>query len=580
MQEVDLLIAAEVLAISVCDLFPGTLLVESKVTQGGFFYDFIIQQAIDEKALPLLEEKIRTVIKEAPPLQLLDMMRENAAQLLAHYSQSIKAEFLLCAENNIVQIVKIKNFHDYIPAKEELKIGSNIAEAGFVKILSIQPITRFVENMGEVSLIRIEGIAALNKQQLKKNYKKSEAAKQWNHLELGEEMKLFSPCLETVSQGFFWHPKGVIFRDLLLQVWKSILGEAGFQSLSTPFFMHSSLQKLRNHKLKKDFNEQPYFLEIDEVDYVPAPNKTAFHARYLSSQIIHSEELPLCFCEFSERFESLKNIDILGLYNTRLSYSDCFQIFCNENQIMNQLISSLQFFNKTFRILDFECHWHLTASRGKTSIGSAAEWEQGAAWLTKALEACGFSFLYENSNNAIQGPRIELQVVDPLDRQWVVPWLEINLLYPKQFDLKYKVKENKACPLLMINGSLFSSIERVIALLIERNRGRLPLWLSPEQIRLLPMGERHVEYAKAISTRLKHAGFRVAIDLKEEALGCKVHAAEKARVPYIIILGDIEKKEEKLTVRSCQQNKTVNSRVTLEYLLEQLKIELARTPKL
>jgi len=582
MQAVDQIIAAEVLAISVCDLFPGAQLVEGNGTQIGFFYDFAIDQPIDEKAIPLLEEKMRGVIKADLPVQILDMMRENAAQLLLHHHQSIKAELVVQDQNNIVQIVKINNFHDHIPTNEdELAIGNSTSLAAAIKILSIKPVTRFIEHLGELSLIRIEGIAAHDRQVLKKAFKRHEAAKQHHHMLTGQEMKLFTPCPEALNSGVFWHPKGVILRDLLMQFWQDAAQERGFQRISTPGIMKHSLQEHHlNKKQKTDFNTPSPTFEMEETEHIPAPNKTLLHAQYIASQVPYYQELPVRLAESSERFEAFKDIQIEGLYHTRLYTADYLTVFCAEDQIQRELISSLHFFDKTFRILDFEYQWYLVASRGKASIGTAAEWKQGAAWLAEALSLCGFSCHHESRQSANAGPRIELRLRDPLDRQWVASWLEINWLYPKQFDLRYRDVNNKIQPLVMINGSLYGSVERLIALLIEHHRGQLPLWLAPEQIRLLPMGQRHVEHAQAISTRLKNAGFRAGIDLKEETLGCKVHAAEKARIPYIVILGDKEKKEKKLTVRSCRQNKTVNSSMQLEHLLEQLETELAGRPKI
>lgn len=568
MQEFDSLIAAEVLALSVCDLFPGTQLVESKTTDNGFFYDFFIEQPVDEQALPLLEEKVRALIKEELSVEVLDMMRENAAQLFIHHTQSFKAETLLEASSNIVQILRIGKFHDYIESNEELLIGDSTALAGSIKLVSISRINRYLERVGELAVIRIEGIVASDKQALKKAYKKYEAAKACDPLQLGKELEFFVQQ-ETLMQGsLIWQPKGVTLREHLIQIWKNVAQQQEFQSIATPGFTKY------NEKFRVDRNTPSHLFEMEETDYLPLSDKATLHAAYVSTQVINAQELPLRLAEISEKFDPLKEIDIYGLHQSRIYTADYMDVFCQEEQVQQELISYLQFFDKTFRILDFEYQWYLVALRSKASIGTSAEWKQNAAWLTKALDASGFSYCHENRQSASQGPRIELRLRDPFDREWVASWLEINALNTKQFDLKYQGNDSKMHRLVMISGSLYSSLERLIALLIERYRGELPLWLAPEQIRLLPMGERHIKCAQAVSVKMKDEGFRVRIDPKNESLGCKVHAAVKARVPYIVILGDKELKEEIITVRSCNQNKTVGMK--LEELLTQLKIELDR----
>lgn len=468
-------------------------------------------------------------------MEILDMMRENGAQLFLHHGQSLKAEAVLQDPRNIIQILKIGQFYDYIPGAE-LHIDEHTGLAGAVKLVSIQQVNRFVENVGEITAIRIEGLAAPNKQLLKHTFKKYAAAKACDPVLVGQEMGLF---IQNDDDTLFWCPKGVIVRDLLIDLWKETIQQAGFQKVYTPG--------------------------------LNADQRLTF--AYVSSQNLHVNELPLRLAETCEASDSIHEIDLAALHHSRLYTTDHLQIFCMEAQVQQELISSLQFFDKTFKILDFEYQWYLVASRSKASIGTPAEWKHGAAWLTNALDASGFSYRHENRQLATHGPRIELRLRDTLDREWVASRLEIDLLYPKQCDLQYQGSDSQKHRLVMLNGALYSSLERLIAMLIERHRGQLPLLLAPEQIRLLPMGERHLERAQTVSTTMKKEGFRVGIDLTQEPLGGKVHAAEKARIPYVVILGDKEKKEESLTVRFCNQNKTVNASMKLEDLLKHLKTD-------
>lgn len=357
MQSVDQLIAAEVLAISVCDLFPGAELVSCTGTQVGYTYNFIISQPIDEQAIPLIEEKMRGLIKQEIPIEILDMMRENAAGLLEFHNQPVKAEIASRAQHNIIKIIRIGNFHDYIPSDtEELPIGEHTGLAGAIKILSLCRKTKYIPGFGDVLIVQIESAAAKDRQYLKQFLKKYEAAKQFDPIVLGQDMDLFSIHEQAVQGGWFWHPKGMILRDILMNLWKETLNSAGFQFLSTPGILKRTMLDKKSTYVT---------FETEGLDYVPFPDKASSHAFLFGSQSRSSLELPIRFAEYAEKFEPVDK-SFAPVYDTaRIYNADSLQIFCNEEQIHTELISSLQFFDKTINILGFEYQWYFIASRGR-----------------------------------------------------------------------------------------------------------------------------------------------------------------------------------------------------------------------
>jgi threonyl-tRNA synthetase len=568
MQLINQIIAAEALAISVCELFAGAQLVYSEVTEATFSYDFIISQllAVDDHLIALIEEKMRAIIKAGRSIQLLDMMRENGAELLASRHQPIKAMQVSLFPQNIVQIVKIENFYDFIPSERELVLGESTLLAGEVKIFSIQQVTQYVENFGELAVVRIEGAAADNRQYLKQFSKRYAATKLFDHKILGEEMKLFS--YQVIENSVFWHQKGVLLQDSLINYWKELIKQKGFYEIRTPPMIRSSLIK---HK--RDENSH-FKVEVAGEEHSVFPRKNILHTYLAASQTDVYQNWPLRLAEFAEKVDSNKSSLKSGLFQSPICTGDDFTIYCSPSDVVPELISCLQLFEKTVKILGFESRCFLVTARSRHSSGSMKDWESSTHWLAQALEQSALASCLDDNSVANEGPRIEVRIKDRLGRQWTGPWIGIDWLIPKLLRSLPQLKDPKKYPLVVINGAFYGSLQRIIALLLEQYRGVLPLWLAPEQVRVLVVGKSNINYAGTVQARVKEAGFRVEADLSETALSSKVHAAEKEKIPYIVIIGEKERKEEAITARFCNQEKTVSQSIKLDFFLNQLKADL------
>jgi threonyl-tRNA synthetase len=499
------------------------------------------------------------------------MMRENAAAFFDHHQQPYLAARAAEAANNIIPVIKIDEFYDYFDAENfSLTEQDHVRDVGVVKLLSISRLELFIAPMGKMQVVRIEGTAAKDRQVLKKFLKSWEASKATRHLVLGPEMGLFD--YEEESRQCRWLPKGNLLRESLISLWKEALEEGGFSTVFTPSMIsQEELEKLYPKKNQEALHAYP-FIESQGRMFALYPERRFSHARLYQSEPRSFEMLPIRYVEMAERFQESGSDYSLGLYNIPLYTADQFQIFSLKEEIQKELISSLLFFNKTIKILGFEYHWNFAASRVARSFGTQAQWKRSAQWLREALEACDFSFFEgESSLNEI-GPRVEVNFIDRLGQSWKGPWIGFDWQCPEQLALRCRGKGGKDDIPVMITGSFFGSIERTIALLLEYHQGQLPLWLAPEQVRILPIGERNFAHAKWTEEQIKRVGFRVGVDLKNETLGCKIHAAEKARIPYVLIIGDREVKENVITVRSGEKEQG-SGLMKLEHLIEKLRNE-------
>jgi threonyl-tRNA synthetase len=538
--------AAELLACAVQELFPGVLLVGGHVTDVGFFYDFVFEQPLYPEALTLIEVRMRALIKEEKEIRSLSMMRENASQFFLHHEQPLLSEKAAAEESNIVSLFQLDQFFSL----SEGPHLQNTGELGVVKLLEQQEIVRsfsFCEEKIEVT--RLIGTAFSNAMELKRFLKAYDYwAKKRDHRQLGPELNLFSLDPKAGDLGCFWHPKGEKLKQLVQKEWQNRLNEDSFLPVSSPAL------------IKKDFVEKKKellpSLKIEEEEYVLASSHFSHHLSLFNKLNVENERLPLRLVECYTAYTQEEEFRLSGLLRSRSYATDLLTTFCLREQVKEELISSLQFIEKTFRIYSFEAHWYLTVAGQKAS--KVSQLRQGSLWLEEALKSCHIDYATEVSS---QGsgfiPRLELRLVDCLGREWRMPSIEV-------------IEFNDPSRPVVIKTSLFDSVDRFIALLIEQSEGVFPWWLAPEQIRVLSIGNQNKAYAEAICKACKERGYRVQSDVRGEKLSVKIHAAEKEKVPCILIVGDKEENKKLISVRLLnQRNKGLC--LSLDELFQQIE---------
>lgn len=521
--------AVELLAHAMLDLFPGALLAGGEVSDIGFHYDFQLKQPVDVSMFPLIEEKMRGQAKSDVPIQTLDMMRENAAQLFLHHKQPLIAALVEDSPENIVQIFKMGSFHDFCPTP----YGKTSKEAGVFKLLKMTSL----ENG-----IRIEGTAFANSYDLKKFLKKRELALKCDHRLLGPEMNLFIPY----GEGWIWLPKGAFIREFLLDFWRQEHKLQGFEGIASPTEEHPEIEQ--------------------------------FHAIAYQSKLRYEKDLPIRYSEVKEVFDENNSQKSWGLFCNEVFTRDIQNIFCTSDQVLGELISSLQFIMKTINIFGFEPHWYLCI-KGKKLKGTKELWNINVQRLEAALEHCQIKYIEDHAQSNSDGPQIEVRFEDALGREWLGSQVGVNFTCTSQFNLNYRQNDGKLQVPVMVTRSIFGSLERFIALLVEQNMGMMPLWLAPEQIRVVSVGEQTKEYAEAVRNQIVQEKWRVGIDIRNEPLGNKIHAAERERIPHVLIVGDKEQKKHLVSVRSYGQEteKTETQVETFLTLLKKKSNELGST---
>jgi threonyl-tRNA synthetase len=549
--------AAELLALAVKELFPNVLLVGGDVTDTGFFYDFVFEQPVLDESLALLEIRIRALIKEELEICSLSMMRENGHSFFMHHGQPFLADHSLQADQNIVSLIQIENFYDLCASLSSL---TSTGQIGHVKLLEKQKMDRLVDQEEEkswISVTRFIGTAFSDFSSLKKFNKAYDQLKKKDHRILGPELDLFSFIDQAGEIECFWHPKGEILRNILIKLWLDECKNLSIQFVKTPLLV------------KQDFCKKKYvnhLFFIEDQDYLLNGSRFFQHLALFVRKKVSISQLPLRLAEWTQEYRQEEEAKLWGLFRAYSFESDQLTIFCSEEQVIPELISSLQFFEKIITILGFEGQWCLTASEQEHPKRKREN--LALEWLTSALDRCQQSYLLEvHESSDIKEPEIEFRFKDRLGRFWKGPSIEVKVHSVGGMKLNYEAENGEQKAPVVLTRTIFSSLDRLIGLLIEQYEGNFPLWLAPEQIRVISIGSQSREYAEGVYQSCVEKGYRVQLDSRSDKLGAKVHEAQREKVPYLLIIGDKEENKKLVTVRSFQK-KNESSLVSLETFFE------------
>lgn len=554
--------ANELLALAICSLFPKAQLVSGETTSLGFYYDFFLPDPIGIEQLSVIEERMRDFMRQDLPIKVMEMMRKNAIELFKHHHQDLKVALLKANVETLVHVCQIGHFYDlgYPPFVETTK------QIGVIKLLDISSLSVSLPGRPNLPLTRIQGIAFPDQTSLKQYLKMSEVAKQRDHRLLGKEMHLFTTFDETCPGCWSWYPKGAVIREVLLDWWRKEHRQQKYLPVNTPSLVKASVLD--------PIHQSFLHFKPEGQTYVTCPTKALLHALIFKSKLHSYRELPVRTCEYGEFYDQSKEGHLWGLLRARAFTADSAYVFCKANQVLNELISSLQFIDKTFKMFGFEAHWHLII-KNQHSIRFSKKWDESQESLVKALKLCGFNYTVDKEGKALYGPTVEMRFADALGRKWKGPYVYIDLYHPEKFGLHYQEQDDQMHAPTMIGRSMFGSLERLVAILVEHFAGKLPLWLAPEQVRIIPVAEKNAEYAAQVYSEVDQAGFRTSVDYHKGNLGAKVHVAESEKVPYMIVVGDKEGKDKTITLRSYLQE-DVQEGIILEKFLKQLSSEVEK----
>ncbi|MBA3722952.1 MAG: hypothetical protein H0W88_11225 [Parachlamydiaceae bacterium] len=549
--------AAELLAYTLSDLFPDAVLVGGGQTNIGFYYDFIFTQPFDDQILDLLETRLRTLIKENLEVRTLSMMRENAYDFLLHHHQPILAERALQETSNVISVFQLGKFYSL---STEFQVTMT-SEVGSVKLLSGNFVRRVLAEGEATEVLRIEGTAFPDPMTLKQFLKAYEKHKKFDHRLLGPELKIFNFIEQIGSIEPIWYAKGLKLHRFLENIWHSECEKYQISNVSTPLVVNEIL-------LKNQIESFPPF-SVEENPYCLSSTRISQHILLYLSQELDFSVLPYRLGEIGKVYQEMNEIELCGLLKNYACTEDLITVFCTEQQLDQELIYSLQFIEQIVTIFDFEVQWVLVTSEHKNVKG----WHERNAIerLKEVLSRFKITYLSEGSNS-ISPPRIEVRWIDSLGREWGGPSVEIMGIAKEYLT---DLESGKKVPLVLARRG-FGSLERFIALLIEKWKGSFPLWMAPEQVRILSVGEPGKALAQSVYDRCIQEGYRVTLDSREEKLGVKVHAAEKEKVPYLVIVGDREAQQERVSVRAIQE-RNQNYLLGLNELMDKLHEALIKS---
>ncbi len=531
------------MAHAVKKLFPKSKLAIGPATDEGFYYDFDIERTLTPEDLSLIENEMTKIIKSNNPFMQKIVKREEAIRLFKEKGEDYKVELLQEIPDETVSLYQEGDFID-------LCRGPHIESTGQVKAFKLLSIAGAYWRGNEKNkmLQRIYGTAFLTDEDLKKYLDFLEEVKKRDHRKLGRELDLYSIGDEIGAGLVIWHPNGALIRRTIEEFWLSEHYKAGYKILYTPHIAKLDLWKKSGHL---DFYRENMYspMEIEGVDYEIKPMNCPFHIHVYKSSLRSYKELPIRYAELGTVYRYERSGVLHGLLRVRGFTQDDAHIFCREDQIEDEILNVLDFTLFILKTFGFEQYDIYLSTRPEHYVGTIDSWERATNALKHALEQKGLPYNVDPGEGVFYGPKIDIKVKDVLNRPWQCSTIQVDFNNPERFDITYRGSDGKDHRPIMIHRALMGSLERFFGILIEHYAGAFPVWLAPLQVKVLTIADRHNDYAIKITDKLISEGIRAESDLENEKIGYKIRNATVMKVPYLVIIGDKEIAEEKITVR-------------------------------
>ena len=531
------------MAHAVKQLFPDAKLAIGPAIDEGFYYDFDIDRAFTPEDLSSIEKKMSEVIKQDNPFVRKIVSKENAIELFRKMGEDYKVELLEEITDKEVSLYEEGSFVD-------LCRGPHIDSTGQISVFKLLSIAGAYWRGNEKNkmLQRIYGTAFTEEKDLKKYLNFLEEVKKRDHRRLGKELDLFSIGEEIGAGLIIWHPNGALVRRAIEDFWLDEHYKAGYKILYTPHIAKLNLWQKSGHL---DFYRENMYspMEIEGTAYEIKPMNCPFHIHVYKNSLRSYKNLPIRYAELGTVYRYERSGVLHGLLRVRGFTQDDAHIFCREDQIEDEILKVLEFTLFILRIFGFEHYDVYLSTRPERYVGSLENWERATNALKGALEIKGLSYEIDIGEGVFYGPKIDIKVKDSLNRPWQCSTIQVDFNNPERFDMTYRGSDGKEHRPIMIHRALMGSLERFFGILIEHYAGAFPLWLAPVQVEVLTIAERHADYAIALSEKLRSEGIRTELNIDNEKIGYKIRSATVRKVPFLIIIGDKEISEKKVTVR-------------------------------
>lgn len=534
--------SSHIMAQAVKRLFPDAKLSIGPAIDNGFYYDFDVEKPFSPDDLQAIEEEMNRIVKEDLPLERFVLPREQAIEFVKEKGEPYKVELIGdIPEGEEISFYRQGDFVD-------LCSGPHLPSTGMVKAIKLLSVAGAYWRGDEKNkmLQRIYGVSFPKKSQLEEYLQRLEEAKKRDHRKLGKELDLFS--LHEEGPGFpFFHPKGMILRNILEDFWRKEHYKRGYQEIKTPIILNRDLWVRSGHW--DHYRENMYFTKIDDEDYAIKPMNCP-GSMILYKRKIHSyRDLPIRMAELGLVHRHELSGVLHGLMRVRCFTQDDAHIFMLPEQIKDEILGVIDLVDYFYSIFGFKYHVELS-TRPENSMGSDEDWERATNALKEALEAKGLEYKINEGDGAFYGPKIDFHLEDSIGRTWQCGTIQLDFQMPERFDLTYVGPDGQKHRPVMIHRVVFGSIERFIGILVEHFAGAFPTWLAPVQVRILTVTDRANAYAEQVAARLRDADIRVETDLRNEKIGYKVREAQLEKIPYMLVLGDKEQENGTVAVRA------------------------------
>ena len=546
--------AAHVMAQAVCDLWPGTQYAIGPPVQDGFYYDLELPGAVSESDLERIEARMREIVEADQPFVREELSHTDALERFA--DQPYKREIVESLQEGEVsggEAVTVYRNDGW----SDLCLGPHVPSTGRLRAVKLMKLAGAYWRGDETRpmLTRIYGTAWATPKDLRAYLQRLEEAEKRDHRKLGRELDLFSNPEELGPGLWVWHPRGGIFRKQLEDYVRDLHLERGYDLVVTPHIARSVLWETSGHLAKFVENMYPPMRD-EQGDYYVKPMNCPFHVLIYKSHVRSYRDLPMRLSELGTIYRHERLGALHGLLRIRGGTQDDSHIICRPDQLVEEIQGV---FDLTLEILGTfgftDPVINLSTLPGQTIVTPEMA-EKATEALTKALEASGLPYEVAEGEGAFYGPKVDFHFRDAIGRLWQLTTVQCDFGLPERFEMEYVGEDNQRHRPVMVHRAILGTLERFSAVLIEHYGGAFPLWLSPEQVRLVPVADRHAQHARGLAARLRESGLRPEVDESSETVGKKVRAAQLAKTPYVLVIGDKEIESGALTVRDREGTET------------------------
>jgi len=534
--------SAHLMAAAVTELFPDAQYGHGPPIEGGFFYDFAVSEPFTPEDLQKIEDKMKELARKKVPFEREEIPKTDAIAKFKELGQSFKQEFVEEKGDDVVSCYRLGDFYDFCE-------GPHVPHSGVIKAIKVLKSSAAYWKGDEANapMQRIYATTFFDKKALAEHLARLEEAKKRDHRKLGNELQLFLIRQEAPGQ-VFWLPKGLRVVNGLMEYMREKLDRRGYQEIKTPLIMNVDVWRRSGHL--DNYEENMFFLESDEAQFGMKPMNCPGAALVYESALRSYRELPLRMSEFGHCHRNERSGVLSGLTRVRSFVQDDAHIYCTLEQIEQEVVDLIELAVEVYDDFGFEGVRIELSTRPEKSIGTDEQWEAAEGALLRGLERSQTDYKLNPGDGAFYGPKIDFHVQDAIGRSHQCATIQVDFVQAERFDLYYAAEDGTRKRPVLIHRAILGSLERFMAVLIEHTAGAFPLWLAPVQAVVLPISDKHHDYANGVVRELRDAGLRVEIDARNEKIGFKIREAQLQKIPFMLVAGDNEKEAETVAVRT------------------------------